>query len=151
MILLKNNFAFLKKLKSNNDREWFAANKAIYLEQHENTVAFADALLSKMNQHDIIENESGKKSVLRIYRDVRFSKDKSPYKNYWGISFKRATKELRGGSFWITVHLQKQQCSHAVQGIFFCRCHNYLTVFFVRKTPDHPEYPAPNLPCIYQS
>ena len=103
MILQKNNFAFLKKLKSNNDRDWFTANKAIYLEQHENTIAFADALLSKMNQHDNIENASGKKSVLRIYRDVRFSKDKSPYKNYWGISFKRATNELRGGYY---VHLQ---------------------------------------------
>ena len=103
MIILKSNFTFLKKLKSNNDRDWFAANKATYHEQHENTVAFADALLSKMNEHDIIENESGKKSVLRIYRDVRFSKDKSPYKNYWGISFKRATKELRGGYY---VHLQ---------------------------------------------
>ena len=96
----KNNFAFLKQLKKNNDRDWFNANKDEYLKQHENTIGFADELLSEINKHDNIETPTGKKSLFRIYRDVRFSKDKSPYKTHWSGGFKRATKELRGGYYF---------------------------------------------------
>ncbi|MDC3253000.1 DUF2461 domain-containing protein, partial [Crocinitomicaceae bacterium] len=66
-------------------------------------VAFADSVLEKMNSHDNIETISGKKSLFRIYRDVRFSKDKSPYKTHWGGGLKRATKYLRGGYYF---HIQ---------------------------------------------
>lgn len=95
----KENFNFLKNLSKNNNKEWFTANKAKYEEQHANIIAFAEELLALMNKHDNIENESGKKSVMRIYRDVRFSKDKTPYKTNWGLHFKRATKQLRGGYY----------------------------------------------------
>ncbi len=53
-----------------------------------------------MNKHDKIENTSGKNCVFRIYRDVRFAKDKTPYNNYWSGFFKRATKQLRGGYYF---------------------------------------------------
>ncbi|MBL1280192.1 MAG: DUF2461 domain-containing protein [Fluviicola sp.] len=94
------NFAFLKKLKANNNRDWFAENKQEYITQHENTISFADELLANINKHDNIETISGKKSLYRIYRDVRFSKDKSPYKKHWSGGFKRATNLLRGGYFF---------------------------------------------------
>jgi uncharacterized protein (TIGR02453 family) len=100
MSITKENLDFLKKLKKNNDREWFAKNKPTYISQHENTIDFADTLLAKMNEHDTIETLSGKKSLFRIYRDVRFSKDKSPYKSNWSGGFKRATKQLRGGYYF---------------------------------------------------
>jgi uncharacterized protein (TIGR02453 family) len=96
----KANFDFLNQLKKNNNRDWFADNKAEYLKQHENTIAFADALLIELSKHDNIETENGKKSLFRIYRDVRFSKDKSPYKTHWAGGFKRATKALRGGYYF---------------------------------------------------
>ena len=96
----KANFDFLNQLKKNNDRDWFNANKDEYLKQHQNTIDFADALLLEMNKHDNIETPTGKKSLFRIYRDVRFSKDKSPYKSHWAGGFKRATKELRGGYYF---------------------------------------------------
>ncbi len=48
----------------------------------------------------LIETVSGKKSVFRIYKDVRFSKDKTPYNNHWSGSFRRATKKLRGGYYF---------------------------------------------------
>ncbi|MEO5571851.1 MAG: DUF2461 domain-containing protein [Bacteroidia bacterium] len=99
-VISRSNFDFLKALKKNNNRDWFLKNKNRYEAAHENTIAFADALLAEMRKHDNIENASGKKSLFRIYRDVRFSKDKSPYKNYWGGSFKRATKKLRGGYYF---------------------------------------------------
>lgn len=94
------NLKFLKALASNNDRDWFAENKAVYQKHQEVMVSFADDLLVKMNQHDNIETLTGKKSLQRIYRDVRFSKDKSPYKTHWGGGFKRATKLLRGGYYY---------------------------------------------------
>ena len=91
---------FLKKLSKNNNRDWFNAHKDQYEAAKENIVAFADALLIEMNKHDHIETTSGKKSLYRIYKDVRFSKDKTPYSTYWGGSFKRATKQLRGGYYY---------------------------------------------------
>ncbi|MBI2279571.1 MAG: DUF2461 domain-containing protein [Bacteroidetes bacterium] len=100
--LSKSNLEFLKALKQNNNRDWFTNNKDVYEKQHAETILFADAVLNEMRKHDNIETLSGKKSLMRIYRDVRFSKDKSPYKTNWGIGFTRATKLLRGGYY---VHL----------------------------------------------
>jgi len=100
MLLNKSNFEFLKTLIANNNREWFAEHKALYQTQHQEIILFADELLGLMNQHDQIETPSGKKSIYRIYRDTRFSKDKTPYKTHWGGSFKRATSKLRGGYYF---------------------------------------------------
>ena len=91
---------FLKRLSKNNNREWFNKNKNLYVSAHENVLAFVDALLSEMRKHDTIETRDAKDSLFRIYRDVRFSKDKSPYKTYWAGHFKRATKKLRGGYYF---------------------------------------------------
>ena len=93
-------FRFLKDLQKNNEREWFTANKAKYTAAHEEIISFADDLLLEMKKHDDIETVSGKKSLFRIYRDVRFSKDKSPYKNHFSGSFKRGSKWLRGGYYF---------------------------------------------------
>ena len=94
------NFEFLKLLKKNNNREWFAANKNRFAKEQQQMIDFADALLLEMNKHDVIETPSGKKSLYRIYRDTRFSKDKTPYKNNWAGGFKRATKQRRGGYYF---------------------------------------------------
>ncbi len=91
---------FLGKIKKNNNREWFAENKSLYQKENQLFISFADNLLSEMNKFDNIETPSGKKSVFRIYRDVRFSKDKTPYKTHFSGSFKRATKQLRGGYYF---------------------------------------------------
>lgn len=96
----KANFQFLIDLKNNNDRDWFAANKKRYEKELQNMVNFADVLLAKMKEHDNIETPTGKKSLHRIYRDTRFSKDKTPYKTNFSGSFTRATKLLRGGYYF---------------------------------------------------
>jgi uncharacterized protein (TIGR02453 family) len=98
--LNKSTFDFLRHLAKNNNREWFNENKEQYLSTHENVIQFADSVLSEMRKHDDIDTVSGKKSLYRIYRDVRFSKDKSPYKNHFSGSFNRATKWLRGGYYF---------------------------------------------------
>jgi uncharacterized protein (TIGR02453 family) len=93
-------FTFLKTLKANNNRPWFEAHKDEYLENLAAVEAFTNDLLDSLNSHDVIETPSGKKSLYRIYRDVRFSKDKSPYKTYWGGHFTRSGRHRRGGYYF---------------------------------------------------
>lgn len=100
MTIPKSVFDFLKKLKKNNNRDWFNANKEEYLKQHEFMIEFADSLLSEMQKHDHIETPTGKKSLHRIYRDIRFSSDKTPYNTNFSGGFKRATSALRGGYYF---------------------------------------------------
>ena len=88
----KSSFDFLSLLKKHNDRDWFNTNKDQFLKEQHYIEIFADALLEELNTHDVIETPSGKKSLHRIYKDTRFSKDKTPYKTNWSGSFRRATK-----------------------------------------------------------
>lgn len=74
-------FDFLKKLSRNNNREWFEKNKPRYLEIKSEFEAFVADLLHEMIPFDeALAGLDPKKLVFRIYRDVRFSKDKTPYK-----------------------------------------------------------------------
>jgi uncharacterized protein (TIGR02453 family) len=100
-------FSFLEDLKENNHREWFQNNKTRYQEQYNYALQFADELLIRMKQIDTIETISGKKSLFRINKDVRFSKDKSPYKTNIGGALTRATKYLRGGYYF---HIEPGNC-----------------------------------------
>jgi uncharacterized protein (TIGR02453 family) len=102
IVIKKSTLDFLRKLSANNDRDWFAANKGVYEQAKENAELFIDALIAKMNTHDQLENTTGKKSLYRIYNDVRFSKDKSPYNPRFAGYLKRAKPLLRGGYyFWL--------------------------------------------------
>ena len=96
----KSTLLFLHRLSRNNNREWFQKHKDQYLSAQENMISFADCLLVQMQKHDHIETMSGKNALMRIYRDTRFSKDKTPYKTYMGGGFRRATKRLRGGYYF---------------------------------------------------
>lgn len=91
---------FMRTLKNNNAREWFALNKEVYQTELGYVEAFADALLKHINTHDVIETPTGKKSLHRIYRDTRFAKDKTPFKTNWSGGFRRATKYRRGGYYY---------------------------------------------------
>lgn len=93
-------FDFLKSIKKNNNRDWFNDHKAIYLNELKHVELFADALLAELNKYDDIETPTGKKSLHRIYRDTRFSKEKTPFKTNWSGSFRRATKLRRGGYYF---------------------------------------------------
>jgi uncharacterized protein (TIGR02453 family) len=86
---------FLADLADNNNRAWFQANKDRYEAALENMKQFTKALESALGETDHLESSN----LFRIYRDVRFSKDKLPYKNNFGIGFSRATKRLRGGYY----------------------------------------------------
>lgn len=100
----KSSLDFLQQLKTNNNKSWFEANKTTYLNELNHIETFAGALLQELSKTDVLETASGKKSVYRIYRDIRFSKDKTPFKTFWGGSFTRATSERRGGYYF---HLEE--------------------------------------------
>lgn len=91
----KSSFQFLKDLNKNNNRDWFAENKPRFKEAQDNAKAFYGVIQDNLNQHDEIE----KLKIFRIYRDVRFSKDKTPYKPHFAGSFSRLGKHLRGGYY----------------------------------------------------
>lgn len=93
---------FLKRLSKNNNRDWFNAHKDQYIAAQENMIDFVEALKAQVRRHDHIAEISSKKSLYRIYSDVRFSKDKSPYKPRFAGYIRRVKPMLRGGYyFWI--------------------------------------------------
>ena len=76
---------FLKTLLKNNNRNWFTENKNLYIEAQKDVLLFVENLIEEMSKFDEeILKIDAKKSLFRIYRDVRFSKDKSPYKTNFG-------------------------------------------------------------------
>ncbi|MGH1515868.1 DUF2461 domain-containing protein [Chryseobacterium sp. JK1] len=93
-------FDFLKKLSKNNNREWFNENKDQYTEAQQNVVSFLDDLIKEMSDFDEeLAKIDGKKSLFRIYRDTRFSKDKSPYKTNFGASLGMGKGNQKGGYY----------------------------------------------------
>ena len=92
-------FPFLKNLKENNNREWFKANKNEHDSARSAVVHFSSAIFETLNN----ENQLDKHKVFRIYRDVRFSKNKTPYKTHFGVSFHRQKPSFRGGYY---LHLE---------------------------------------------
>jgi uncharacterized protein (TIGR02453 family) len=103
----KPTFNFLSALKAHNNRTWFNDHKEDYQSAHAEMVAFAESLIAEMNTHDVLETTSGKKSLFRIYRDIRFSKDKTPYKAHFSGSMVRAGKLRRGGYYF---HVEPGNC-----------------------------------------
>lgn len=91
----KESLEFLKTLSVNNNRDWFQQNKKEFKEHEKNVKEFFISLMERMKQHDEID----KFKMFRIYRDVRFSKDKTPYKTHFAGSFSRAGSALRGGYY----------------------------------------------------
>jgi len=97
---------FLKDLAANNNREWFLENKGRYDKARENVIEFTVELLGEMHKVDpaIDETLDPKKCVMRIYRDIRFSKNKTPYKNNFGISLPTTGTKLGGAEYYL--HIQ---------------------------------------------
>jgi uncharacterized protein (TIGR02453 family) len=97
-------FEFVKKLTQNNNREWFNENKTLYTEAQQNVIAFLEDLIAEMSGFDDnLAKIDAKKSLFRIYRDTRFSKDKIPYKTNFGASLGMGKGSQKGGYY---LHLE---------------------------------------------
>ncbi|MCB0641858.1 MAG: DUF2461 domain-containing protein [Phaeodactylibacter sp.] len=91
----KSTFEFFSELEAHNNRDWFNDHKDWYKKEHQAAKHFIAELTRLMQSHDVIESHK----LFRIYRDVRFSKNKSPYKTNWGVIFSREGAYRRGGYY----------------------------------------------------
>jgi uncharacterized protein (TIGR02453 family) len=108
-MVAKSTFDFLKSLKKNNNKEWFDRNKDKYLaakEDIENLVATLIKAFSKFDKK--LAGLQPKDCTFRIYRDVRFSKDKRPYKTNMGASINPGGKKMEEAGFYL--HIEPGQC-----------------------------------------
>ncbi|MFC3158795.1 TIGR02453 family protein [Chryseobacterium arachidis] len=97
-------FDFLKEITENNTREWFTEHKNLYLESQENVILFLEDLIKEMSEFDQqLGKIEAKKALFRIYRDTRFSKDKTPYKTNFGASLGMGKGSQKGGYY---LHLE---------------------------------------------
>ena len=97
---------FLEDLKQNNYREWFQANQKRYAEYKKNYKAVTEALIREVSTGDeSLKHLEFKNCSFRINRDIRFSKDKSPYKTNMGIWLSAGNKEFNMGGYYL--HIEK--------------------------------------------
>ena len=98
IVLDKDLFVFLDKLSNNNNRDWFTKNKTEFDVLNKQVKFYFQSVFD----HHKSTFDWDKVKVFRIYRDVRFSKNKDPYKTHFGIAFHRSKPNHRGGFY---VHL----------------------------------------------
>lgn len=98
-------FKFLKDLKKNNNKTWFEKNKSAYLDAKEDAGHFVEQLIEGVGKIDAdIAPLHAKDCTYRIYRDVRFSSDKTPYKTHMGAFLNKGGKKVPTAGYYI--HLE---------------------------------------------
>ena len=116
-MLAKETIDFLRKLEKNNDRDWFNANKPAFVKANDNVIAVTGDLISRISKFDPqVSGIDPKSCVFRIYRDVRFSKDKSPYKTNLGAFIAPGGKKTMSPGYYF----------HVQPGMFFCAAGKHM-------------------------
>ncbi len=114
-------FAFLRELRENNNRQWFAANKLRYQsEVRDPALRFISDFgprLAKIAPRLVADPRPVGGSMFRIYRDTRFSRDKSPYKTHTGIHFFHESAKAAASVPGFYLHLSPGEC-FAAAGIW---------------------------------
>lgn len=116
-LISSHTLAFLKLLKKNNNKTWFDENREKYVFAKNNLEEFVGSLLEKMRLFDSdLKELSVKDCTFRINRDIRFSKNKTPYKINFSASFnKEGKKSINAGYYF---HLQPGGNSFAGGGLW---------------------------------
>jgi uncharacterized protein (TIGR02453 family) len=113
---MKNIFEFLTDLNQNNTREWFTENKGRYQEALEQFRELASSLITGITSFDpTLDGIDAKQSIFRIYKDVRFSKDKSPYKTHFGCWMTKGGRKSNDAGYYL--HLEPGK-SFAAAGVW---------------------------------
>ena len=103
-MLQQSTLSFLKNLKKNNVKEWFDANRKSYDEARADFIQLIDEVLKIQNKKDEdIASLNTKECVFRINRDIRFSKDKTPYKTNLAAGFGRGGKKSRYAGYYLHI------------------------------------------------
>jgi len=108
-MIAKTTLDFLKALKKNNNKEWFDKHREQYLAAKENVENLVGSTIQSFSKFDkrLIDLKP-KDCVFRIYRDVRFSKDKQPYKTNMGASINPGGKKMEVAGYYL--HLEPGGC-----------------------------------------
>lgn len=106
-------FDFLRELTDNNNRDWFNANKNRYKSEVVAPITdFIEAMAPRIHaisEHIVVDPRPNGGSMFRIYRDTRFSKDKTPYKTHIGCQFRHAAgKDAHAPGYYI--HFEPGKC-----------------------------------------
>jgi uncharacterized protein (TIGR02453 family) len=96
-------FPFFKELEENNNRDWFEIHKSKFKKIESQVKIFGEELKETLASTEYVDRVK----LFRIYRDVRFSKDKTPYKTHFGLSFHREKPANRGGYY---IHIKPNDC-----------------------------------------
>ncbi len=100
-MLQSSTIQFLKSLKKNNNREWFEKNRKLYEAAKEDFRILVDRVIEDFGRKDTtIASLNAKNCVFRINRDIRFSKDKSPYKSNMGASINKGGKKAMQAGYY---------------------------------------------------
>ncbi|GAA3581051.1 DUF2461 domain-containing protein [Snuella lapsa] len=102
---------FFKNLEKNNNRDWFNDHKKEFKTIEAQVKQVYNVVMELLRKHDDID----KLKMFRIYRDVRFSKNKLPYKTHFGGAFHRTKPQLRGGYY---LHIQPNNESFIATGFW---------------------------------
>lgn len=94
-MVLQSHFDILNQIKENNNKPWFTEHKNEFKIQENLIKLFFNQVYTELQKHDSLE----KIQIFRIYKDVRFSKDKTPYKTHFSTGFVRTKPHLRGGYY----------------------------------------------------
>ncbi|RZK43508.1 MAG: DUF2461 domain-containing protein [Pedobacter sp.] len=113
-MLNRSTIDFLTELKQNNNREWFAENKYKYEDAKSDLFKLIEKLIRELSKVDpnYSADTEPKKALMRIYRDVRFSKNKDPYKSNYGIAFDVKGYGPTTPSYYL--HIQPGSCFFGV-------------------------------------
>src|ERR1044072_1345885 len=107
-------FKFLRELRENNDRAWFAANKERYEKYvRQPALKFVSGFsprLAKISPHLVADPRPVGGSLFRIHRDTRFSRDKSPYKTHLGVHFFHDTGKKAPSVPGFYLHIAPDEC-----------------------------------------
>src|SRR5437868_13398116 len=103
-MIQKSTIDFLKKLSKNNNKDWFDKNKDKYLAAKKNTDDMADELIRSFTAFDKkLAGLKAKDCVFRIYRDIRFSKNKTPYKTNMGCAISPGGRKAEEAGYYIHI------------------------------------------------
>ncbi|MGL4368941.1 MAG: DUF2461 domain-containing protein [Spirochaetota bacterium] len=108
-MIRKETFEFLEKLKKNNSREWFNANRELYNDAYWNISDLAFYLIGGIRSFDAtVEGVEPKDCIFRLMRDTRFAADKTPYKTNFGIFIKQNGRRSPGAGYYL--HIEPGNC-----------------------------------------
>jgi uncharacterized protein (TIGR02453 family) len=114
---MKTILEFLQELTQNNTRDWFESHKDLYEAAKKEQIDFLNLLLPKISAFEpAYSHLQPKNCIFRIYRDIRFSKDKTPYKDHFGMYFEQGGKQSIKAGYYL--HIQADNKSFLGGGMY---------------------------------